>query len=133
MKSYKRFYVVLEVEGDEDQPYSGGSEDVALWIDHALGQTRPVEATVFDGLCDLVELESESDLAHGEDRWNCNGEDCRCHWPNICQDCGCLHNESKRGLTEAAKFLLLRLADHPLNATGELAEHLAAIEKEARQ
>ena len=54
MNETKRFYVVLEIEA----PYEGSTQDVALWIDSAMGRTRSVESEVFDNFDDLLELES---------------------------------------------------------------------------
>ena len=63
MNITKRFYVVLEVEA----PYEGSTEDVALWIDSALGRTRTVESEVFDnfnGLYDLETIEHDECTRH---------------------------------------------------------------------
>jgi hypothetical protein len=53
----KRFYVVLDVADD----YEGGTEDVALWIDHALGKTQDVDSEVFESFEDLAETERLND------------------------------------------------------------------------
>lgn len=49
----KRFYIVLDVSDG----YEGSTEDVALWIDYALGKTREVESEVFESFEDLAETE----------------------------------------------------------------------------
>ena len=50
------FYIVLQVE-DENPHDRQTEQDVAVWLDVKLGRDRPVQATVFENLADMVEWE----------------------------------------------------------------------------